>query len=102
MSIVKNTLHIPAVNGTIQRAGNILAVTHHFGIATDAPATGTLKIEARPPGATVFEVVPGAEALDLAALDSVQVTGVIEEYEITLTSVTGATEIVITDSCEVV
>jgi len=30
------------------------------------------------------------------------VTGVIEEYEITLTSVTGATEIVITDSCEVV
>ena len=100
MSIAKNILRISAVDGTVRRAGNTLAFTHHIAIATDAPATGTLKIEAKPPGSATFEAIPGAEALDLAALESIQVLGLMEEFELTLTNVTGATELTITDSCE--
>lgn len=101
MSLSRNVLSIPAVDGTVLRSVNFLGFNHHIGVTTDAVATGTLEIKARPPGSEVFEVIEGAEALDLAALESVQVTGVIEEYQLTLASATGATTITITDTVEV-
>ena len=99
MAIVTNTFFLDAANGAESRSGNIQAFTHRLGVSTDTPISGTLEIKARPPGAVNFEAIPDASAIDLVSPVSIQVAGVVEEFEFTLTDVTGEAVVTITDTC---
>jgi hypothetical protein len=81
-------------------ASNIRALKHHIGVKTSG-TVGALKIQAKAPGSAVFEDIPNATAIDLAAPISVQVEGAIAEFLFTINGATATDVITTTVSFEV-
>jgi len=88
---------------TLPAADGVVVVTntrprHKFhDIAVKGNKTGTLTIRGKKVGSDMFEDIPDA-VITLSAPLSVQVEGVIGEFEFTLAGVTGTDVIIVTDT----
>ena len=89
-------INLPATDGTYTIKNTR---PHHkfHDIAVSGNQTGTLAIRGKKNGADNFESIPDG-TVGLSDPVSLQVEGVIEEYEFTLSGVTGTDDIVITDT----
>lgn len=87
---------LPAADGTVVVRNT--RPRHKFhDIAVKGNGTGTLTIKGKKVGSSVFEDIPDG-LIDLSAPVSIQVEGVIEEYEFTLAGVTSTDDILISDT----
>lgn len=73
---------------------------HDFAIrvAGDTPV-GTLTLKARKAGSDVYEDIPDG-SFDLSSLNTIQFTGGVAEYEVTISGISGITSITMTDTSQ--
>lgn len=87
---------LPAANGAVVVKNS--RPRHKFhDIAVKGNNTGTLTIKGKKVGSSVFEDIPDG-LIDLSAPTSIQVEGVIDEYEFTLAGVSGTDAILVSDT----
>lgn len=87
---------LQAANGTT--VVNNTRPRHKFhDIAVKGNNTGTLVIKGRKIGSSVFEDIPDG-TITLSAPVSIQVEGVIEAYEFTISGISGSDTVQVTDT----
>lgn len=67
--------------------------------ANGTSPTGTITLTARKAGSDVYEAIPDG-TFDLAALNSVQFTGGVAEYKVTIAGISGVTSLYLTDTSQ--
>jgi hypothetical protein len=67
--------------------------------ATGSSPAGTIVLTAKKPGSQVFETIPDG-TFDLSALNSIQFTGAVKEYKATISGLSGADTINMTDTAQ--
>lgn len=72
---------------------------HDVAIRANNATAGTITLTARKAGSDVFETIPDA-VFDLTALETVQFTGGVTQYKVTIAGITGATSLYLTDTSQ--
>lgn len=72
---------------------------HDVAFRAPGATAGTITVAGRKGGSDVFESIPDG-TFDLSALESVQFTGGVAEYQFTIAGITGATSLHFTDTSQ--
>lgn len=82
---------IPAANGTYTQKSQDSSLSYHqLAIKTNGtPTAGSVTVNAKSPGSSVFEPVPSG-TIDLTAPVVLNFTSSVLEYQVVVTGITGA------------
>lgn len=72
---------------------------HDVAIRASNATAGTLTLTARKAGSDVFEEIPDG-VFDLSNLNSIQFTGSVTEYKVTIADIAGVTSLYLTDTSQ--